>query len=193
MYTTERRRMSLHETKRRDPVRVSAGSLWQDPLALEVGGANKGVISPRSRTRALSVVFIAVEDGSASQTEQNLSLTCLKEACADEHAVLKCISFERIALGTTEILDTFYNAGKLRHALPRSFLESLYFPKLRLCRFRCRRGGDEQLYLPAVALLSPGRQRELQYDQQCHPVLQQTRRGSAGCEGVTLHPPNTSL
>uniref|UniRef100_A0A671S4L3 mitogen-activated protein kinase kinase kinase n=1 Tax=Sinocyclocheilus anshuiensis TaxID=1608454 RepID=A0A671S4L3_9TELE len=89
---------------------ISAGSLWQDPLALEIGGGSKGVISPRSRTRALSVVYIAVDDGSAPPTEANLSLTCLKEACADAHAVLKSISFERIALGTTEILDTFYNA-----------------------------------------------------------------------------------
>uniref|UniRef100_A0A8C1T312 mitogen-activated protein kinase kinase kinase n=1 Tax=Cyprinus carpio TaxID=7962 RepID=A0A8C1T312_CYPCA len=110
MYTTERRRMSLHETKRKDPVRVSAGSLWQDHLALEIGGGSKGVISPRSRTRALSVVYIAVEDGTAPPAEANLSLTCLKEACADAHAVLKSISFERVALGTTEILDTFYNA-----------------------------------------------------------------------------------
>uniref|UniRef100_A0A672PRM9 mitogen-activated protein kinase kinase kinase n=1 Tax=Sinocyclocheilus grahami TaxID=75366 RepID=A0A672PRM9_SINGR len=110
MYTTERRRMSLHETKRKDPVRVSAGSLWQDSLALEIGRGSKGVTSPRSRTRALSVMYIAVEDGSGPQTEANLSLACLTEACADAHAVLKSISFERIALGTTEILDTFYNA-----------------------------------------------------------------------------------
>uniref|UniRef100_A0A8C1H0B2 mitogen-activated protein kinase kinase kinase n=1 Tax=Cyprinus carpio carpio TaxID=630221 RepID=A0A8C1H0B2_CYPCA len=110
MYTTERRRMSLHETKRKDPVRVSAGSLWQDHLALEIGGGSKGVISPRSRTRALSVVYITVDDGTAPPAEANLSLTCLKEACADAHAVLKSISFERVALGTTEILDTFYNA-----------------------------------------------------------------------------------
>uniref|UniRef100_A0A8C2D9H1 mitogen-activated protein kinase kinase kinase n=1 Tax=Cyprinus carpio TaxID=7962 RepID=A0A8C2D9H1_CYPCA len=86
------------------------GSLWQDPLALEIGGGSKGVTSPRSRTRALSVMYIAVEDGSVPQTEANLSLTCLTEACADAHAVLKSISFECIALGTTEILDTFYNA-----------------------------------------------------------------------------------
>ncbi|TRZ03078.1 hypothetical protein DNTS_029878 [Danionella cerebrum] len=109
MYTTERRRMSLHEPKRKDPVRVSAGSLWQDPLALEIGGG-KGVISPRSRTRALSVVYIAVEDASLPQTEEKLSWTCLTEACAETHAELKSVSFERIALGTTEILDTFYNA-----------------------------------------------------------------------------------
>uniref|UniRef100_A0A672PRK2 mitogen-activated protein kinase kinase kinase n=1 Tax=Sinocyclocheilus grahami TaxID=75366 RepID=A0A672PRK2_SINGR len=102
--------MSLHETKRKDPVRVSAGSLWQDSLALEIGRGSKGVTSPRSRTRALSVMYIAVEDGSGPQTEANLSLACLTEACADAHAVLKSISFERIALGTTEILDTFYNA-----------------------------------------------------------------------------------
>lgn len=110
MYTTERRRMSLRETKRKDPVRVSAGSLWQDPLALEIGGGCKGIISPRSRTRALNVVYIAVGDGSLPQTEENLSHACLTEACEDAHAVLKSVSFERIALGTTEILDTFYNA-----------------------------------------------------------------------------------
>uniref|UniRef100_A0A8C1T2B9 mitogen-activated protein kinase kinase kinase n=1 Tax=Cyprinus carpio TaxID=7962 RepID=A0A8C1T2B9_CYPCA len=98
------------EPEEGDPVRVSAGSLWQDHLALEIGGGSKGVISPRSRTRALSVVYIAVEDGTAPPAEANLSLTCLKEACADAHAVLKSISFERVALGTTEILDTFYNA-----------------------------------------------------------------------------------
>lgn len=172
MYTTERRRMSLHDTKRRDPVRVSAGSLWQDPLALEIGAANKGLISPRSRTRALSVMYIAVNDGSVAPTEENLSLTCLKEACADAHALLKCVSFERIALGTTEVLDAFYNAGKLRHALTRNFPEFLYFPKMFCsCCYRCCSGGDEQLYLSAVALLSSGRQREFQYDQQCHPLL----------------------
>lgn len=125
MYTTERRRMSLHETKRRDPVRVSAGSLWQDPLALEIGGGSKGIISPRSRTKALSVVYIAVEDGSLPQTEENLSQTCLTEACAEAHAVLKSISFERIALGTSEILDTFYNAGKLWHVHIWDFQEYL--------------------------------------------------------------------
>uniref|UniRef100_A0A8C1JBL2 mitogen-activated protein kinase kinase kinase n=1 Tax=Cyprinus carpio TaxID=7962 RepID=A0A8C1JBL2_CYPCA len=98
------------EPEEGDPVRVSAGSLWQDHLALEIGGGSKGVISPRSRTRALSVVYITVDDGTAPPAEANLSLTCLKEACADAHAVLKSISFERVALGTTEILDTFYNA-----------------------------------------------------------------------------------
>lgn len=118
MFTTERRRMSLHETRRKDPVRMSAGSLWQDPLALELGagGSAKHVVSPRSRTRALSVAYIVNEDASVPQSEENLSLRCLKEACADAHAALQTVSFERISLGSTEILDSFYNAGKCGHA-----------------------------------------------------------------------------
>ncbi|TNN02170.1 hypothetical protein fugu_009657 [Takifugu bimaculatus] len=82
MYTTERRRMSLHDLKRRDPLRVSAGSLWQDSLVMDQGanGAVKHVVSPRSRTRAISVAYIVNEDASVPQTEENLSLTCLKDA-----------------------------------------------------------------------------------------------------------------
>uniref|UniRef100_A0A8C7GIF2 mitogen-activated protein kinase kinase kinase n=1 Tax=Oncorhynchus kisutch TaxID=8019 RepID=A0A8C7GIF2_ONCKI len=110
MYTTERRRMSLHEVKRKDPVWVSAGSLWQDPLAIDLSTSNKHIISPRSRTRAVAVVYIVVEDASLPQTEENLSLKSVKEACADTHAVFKTIPFERISLGTTDILDIFYNA-----------------------------------------------------------------------------------
>ncbi|XP_042279025.1 mitogen-activated protein kinase kinase kinase 5 [Thunnus maccoyii] len=112
MYTTERRRMSLHEPRRKDPVWVSAGSLWQDPLTMELSasGSGKQIVSPRSRTRAVSVAYIVNEDASVPQTEENLSLKCLKEACADAHAVFKTIPFERISLGTTDILDSFYNA-----------------------------------------------------------------------------------
>ncbi|XP_072535872.1 mitogen-activated protein kinase kinase kinase 5 isoform X2 [Salminus brasiliensis] len=110
MYTTERRRMSLHEVKRKDPVRVSAGCLWQDPLAIELSSTSKTSVSPRSRSRALSVVYIAVEDSSLAQTEENLSLRCLREACADSHALLHTLPFACIALGTTDTLDDFYNA-----------------------------------------------------------------------------------
>ncbi|AWO96176.1 putative mitogen-activated protein kinase kinase kinase 5-like [Scophthalmus maximus] len=118
MFTTERRRMSrrmsLHELKRRDPVRVSAGSFWQDSDAVELGagGAGRQLVSPRSRTRDVSVAYIVNEDASVPQTEENLSLKCLKEACADAHAAFKSVSFERISQGTTDILDCFYNAGK---------------------------------------------------------------------------------
>lgn len=117
MYTTERRRMSLQDLRRRDPLRVSAGSLWQDSLVMDQGahGAAKHAVSPRSRTRAISVAYIVNEDASVPQTEENLSLTCLKDACADAHASLNTIAFERISLGTTDVLDSFYNAGKCRH------------------------------------------------------------------------------
>ncbi|XP_029959193.1 mitogen-activated protein kinase kinase kinase 5 [Salarias fasciatus] len=113
MYTTERRRMSLHELRRKDPVWVSAGSLWQDSLAIELSagsGPGKHLVSPRSRTRPVSVTYIVSEDASVPHTEENLSLKCLKEACADAHAAFKTISFERISMGTTDILDHFYNA-----------------------------------------------------------------------------------
>ncbi|XP_046882489.1 mitogen-activated protein kinase kinase kinase 5 isoform X2 [Hypomesus transpacificus] len=109
MYTTERRRMSLHEVKRKDPVWVS-GTLWQDPLTLDLSSTNKNLISPRSRNRAVAVAYIVTEDASVPQAEENLSLKCLKEACADTHAVFQSIPFERISLGTTDILDSFYNA-----------------------------------------------------------------------------------
>ncbi|XP_062322451.1 mitogen-activated protein kinase kinase kinase 5 isoform X2 [Osmerus eperlanus] len=109
MYTTERRRMSLHEVKRKDPIWVS-GTLWQDPLALDISSTNKNLISPRSRNRAVAVAYIVTEDASVPQAEENLSLKCLKEACADTHAVFETIPFERISLGTTDILDSFYNA-----------------------------------------------------------------------------------
>lgn len=114
MYTTERRRMSLHDTRRKDPVRVSAGSFWQDSLAIDLSanGSAKQIVSPRSRTRALCVVYIVNVDASVPQTEENLSLKCLKEACGDAHAVFKTISFESISLGSTDTLDSFYNAGK---------------------------------------------------------------------------------
>ncbi|XP_076827875.1 mitogen-activated protein kinase kinase kinase 5 isoform X2 [Brachyhypopomus gauderio] len=110
MYTTERRRMSLHESRRRDPVRVSAGSLWQDTLAIELSGTNNSVTSPRSRSRALTVVYVVLEDASLPQTEENLSLRCLREACADSRADLSTIPVERMALGTADTLDSFYNA-----------------------------------------------------------------------------------
>ncbi|KAB5586332.1 hypothetical protein PHYPO_G00000380 [Pangasianodon hypophthalmus] len=109
MYTSERRRMSLHEVKRRNSVRVAAGSFWQDSLALELS-ASKCVTSPRSRSRALSVVYVVVEDASVPQSEQNLSLRCVREACADSHAELQTVPFESIAHATASTLDTFYNA-----------------------------------------------------------------------------------
>ncbi|XP_041797729.1 mitogen-activated protein kinase kinase kinase 5 [Chelmon rostratus] len=129
MYTTERRRMSLHELRRKDPVWVAAGSLWQDSLAVELSasGSGKQIVSPRSRTRAVSVAYIVNEDASVPQTEENLSLKCLKEACADAHAVFNTISFERISLGTTDILDNFYNADVAVVEMSDSFCQPSLF------------------------------------------------------------------
>ena len=199
MYTSGRR-MSLHEVKRKDPVWVSAGGLWQD-----APGSSKTPPSPRGPSRALSVAYILIQDASLPQTEENLSLKCLKEACADVHAVFKTISFERISLGTTDILDSFYNAGKLRPALPelqaadllsvpgraqdfltvpgRARMDLLTVPPAGpseadlsshlVCLSLHRRGGggDERHLLPAVPVLPPRRAGELQHDQQRHPVL----------------------
>ncbi|CAL8288447.1 unnamed protein product [Merluccius merluccius] len=114
MYTTERRRMSLHEAaKRKDPVWVSAGSLWQDSPAPGTQSQTQTPQSPRGgQSRALSVAYIVIEDASLPHSAENLSLRCLKEACADVRAVLKTVPFERVSLGTTDVLDSFYNAGK---------------------------------------------------------------------------------
>lgn len=102
----------MRDHKRKDPVWVStaAGSLWQDSLALEVGSSGKQLVSPRTRTRPVSVAYIINEDASVPQTAENLSLKCVKEACTDASAVFNTISFERISLGTTDILDSFYNS-----------------------------------------------------------------------------------
>ncbi|XP_015230026.1 PREDICTED: mitogen-activated protein kinase kinase kinase 5-like [Cyprinodon variegatus] len=131
MYTTERRRMSLRAAKRKDPVWVSAGSLWQDSSVLELtasnGGSGKQLVSPRSRTRAVSVAYIVSEDASVPQTEENLSLKCLKEACADAHASLKTISFDKISVGTTDILDSFYNADVAVVEMSDSFCQPSLF------------------------------------------------------------------
>uniref|UniRef100_A0AAX7V776 mitogen-activated protein kinase kinase kinase n=1 Tax=Astatotilapia calliptera TaxID=8154 RepID=A0AAX7V776_ASTCA len=113
-----------------DPVRVSAGSLWQDSLALELSASNgsgKQIVSPRSRTRAVSVAYIVNEDASVPHTEENLSLKCLKEACADAHALLKTISFDRISQGTTDILDSFYNADVAVVEMSDSFCQPSLF------------------------------------------------------------------
>uniref|UniRef100_A0A665TG25 mitogen-activated protein kinase kinase kinase n=1 Tax=Echeneis naucrates TaxID=173247 RepID=A0A665TG25_ECHNA len=94
---------------------------WGSSSSLRGGGTQTGSssrgqerVSGRSRrggrTRPVSVAYIVNDDASVPQTEENLSLKCLKEACADVHGVFKTMSFERISLGTTDILDNFYNA-----------------------------------------------------------------------------------
>nr|XP_015204274.1 PREDICTED: mitogen-activated protein kinase kinase kinase 6 isoform X2 [Lepisosteus oculatus] len=105
----------------------SAGCFWQDPLAIEMSNSGKSVISPRSRTRAVTVVYVEVEDASLPHMEENLSLGSLKEACAGTHAVLTAIPFERIALGATEVLDSFYNADVAVVEMSDSFCQPSLF------------------------------------------------------------------
>uniref|UniRef100_A0A8C2Z3Z5 mitogen-activated protein kinase kinase kinase n=1 Tax=Cyclopterus lumpus TaxID=8103 RepID=A0A8C2Z3Z5_CYCLU len=90
----------------------------------EEGGSQRGA----GERRAVSVAYIVNEDASVLQTEENLTLKCLKEACADAHAVFKTIPFERISLGTTDILDSFYNADVAVVEMSDSFCQhSLYY------------------------------------------------------------------
>uniref|UniRef100_H3B612 mitogen-activated protein kinase kinase kinase n=1 Tax=Latimeria chalumnae TaxID=7897 RepID=H3B612_LATCH len=60
--------------------------------------------------RARSVAY-ALNQDAVPQSEENLSLKCLKEACEDAGAALTTIPFGRLALGETNILDCFYNAA----------------------------------------------------------------------------------
>uniref|UniRef100_A0AAV2MA94 Protein kinase domain-containing protein n=1 Tax=Knipowitschia caucasica TaxID=637954 RepID=A0AAV2MA94_KNICA len=125
MYTTERRRMSLRDYKRKDPVWVStsAGSLWED--SLELGSSTKALISPRSRTRPVSVAYILSEDASVPQTQA--SLKCVKDACAEANALFSTISFGQISLGTTDILDSFYNSDVAVVEMSDSFCQPSLF------------------------------------------------------------------
>uniref|UniRef100_A0A8D3E8Q4 mitogen-activated protein kinase kinase kinase n=1 Tax=Scophthalmus maximus TaxID=52904 RepID=A0A8D3E8Q4_SCOMX len=98
-----------------------------DAVELGAGGAGRQLVSPRSRTRDVSVAYIVNEDASVPQTEENLSLKCLKEACADAHAAFKSVSFERISQGTTDILDCFYNADVAVVEMSDSFCQPSLF------------------------------------------------------------------
>ncbi|XP_043573870.1 mitogen-activated protein kinase kinase kinase 5-like isoform X1 [Chiloscyllium plagiosum] len=85
---------------------VSAGSYWQDPLAIDM--SRSAVPAPRVR-RALRAVYV-INETVSPQCQDNLSLRCLQEACEDAHAVVETVSFGRLVLGETGTLDCFYNA-----------------------------------------------------------------------------------
>ncbi|XP_051892091.1 mitogen-activated protein kinase kinase kinase 5 isoform X2 [Pristis pectinata] len=86
---------------------VSAGSYWQDPLAIDI--SRSAVPAPRVRSRAVRAVYVCCETTSP-ESESSLSLRCLREACEDAHAVLETVPFGRLVLGETGTLDSFYNA-----------------------------------------------------------------------------------
>ncbi|XP_043940282.1 mitogen-activated protein kinase kinase kinase 6 [Protopterus annectens] len=97
---------------------VTAGTYWQDPLATVVssrGGTTRAVTPPggvpRPRTRPLAVVYVQSEGAvGLAQSEETLSLHCVREACEDSRAVLNIVPFGSLALGETHSLGCFYNA-----------------------------------------------------------------------------------
>lgn len=93
----------------------SAGSLWQDTLAMALTPSKP--LSPAGsqscregggRTRALRVVYIVTED-----LEKPLPFLSLQEACREVPATeLATVPFGTLMLGDTDSLDRFYNAGE---------------------------------------------------------------------------------
>ncbi|XP_028675568.2 mitogen-activated protein kinase kinase kinase 5 isoform X1 [Erpetoichthys calabaricus] len=107
---------------------AAAGSLWQDSLAIAFSSNSKNPLSPKSRGRAVTVVYILTEDGVRPEKQEDIaSLKCLKEACAAVHAEWKAIPFESLALGTTEVLDCFYNADVAVVEMSDSFCQPSIF------------------------------------------------------------------
>ncbi|XP_048468919.1 mitogen-activated protein kinase kinase kinase 5-like [Rhincodon typus] len=89
-----------------EPGSVSAGSYWQDPLAIDM--SRRAVPAPRVR-RALRAVYV-INETVNPQSPDSLALKCFREACEDAHAVLETVPFGRLVLGETGTLDCFYNA-----------------------------------------------------------------------------------
>lgn len=103
-----------------------AGSCWQDPLA-EALSRGRSIAAPPGRvgvrSRPLSVVYVltrepqpGVEPDTGAEVEP-LPLRCLREASAQlpgprPRPQLRTLPFGKLALGDTEALDSFYNAGE---------------------------------------------------------------------------------
>ncbi|XP_032083648.1 mitogen-activated protein kinase kinase kinase 6 [Thamnophis elegans] len=93
----------------------SAGSLWQDTLAMALTPSKP--LSPAGsqgcregggggRTRALRLVYVSTED-----LEKPLPFLCLQEACREFPGTeLATVPFGTLMLGVTDSLDRFYNA-----------------------------------------------------------------------------------
>ncbi|XP_078279497.1 mitogen-activated protein kinase kinase kinase 5-like [Rhinoraja longicauda] len=86
---------------------VSAGSYWQDPLAIDISRSALPV--PKVRSRAVQAVYV-VNETASPQSEDSPHLRCLREACVDAGAELHTVPVGRLVLGETGTLDCFYNA-----------------------------------------------------------------------------------
>ncbi|KAL7980451.1 hypothetical protein Chor_001605 [Crotalus horridus] len=110
----------------------SAGSLWQDTLAMALtpskplySAGSQGCREGGGRTRALRVVYVFTED-----LEKQPPLLCLQEACREVPGTeLATVSFGTVMLGDTDTLDRFYNAGQIAlgkgHNLARTLSRSI--------------------------------------------------------------------
>ncbi|XP_072890383.1 mitogen-activated protein kinase kinase kinase 5-like [Hemitrygon akajei] len=107
MSSSSRRGSAVSGVEAGRPPSVSAGSYWQDPLAIDI--SRSAVPAPRVRSRAVRAVYVCSEQGDP-QSESSLSLKCLREACEDANAVLEIVLFGRLVMGETGTLDCFYNA-----------------------------------------------------------------------------------
>uniref|UniRef100_A0A670YG38 mitogen-activated protein kinase kinase kinase n=1 Tax=Pseudonaja textilis TaxID=8673 RepID=A0A670YG38_PSETE len=92
----------------------SAGSLWQDTLAMALtpskplsSAAGQGGREGGGKSRALRVVYVFTEE----VDKPALPLLCLQEACREVPATeLATVPFGSVMLGDTDTLDRFYNA-----------------------------------------------------------------------------------
>uniref|UniRef100_A0A8D0BB90 mitogen-activated protein kinase kinase kinase n=1 Tax=Salvator merianae TaxID=96440 RepID=A0A8D0BB90_SALMN len=109
------------EEERSSTARSSAGSLWQDTLAIAlthnepVAPAASGSQSSRggggggggTRARSVSVLYVCAEE----ELDEPVPLLSLQEACREVPATaLTTLPFGTLALGDTGTLDRFYNA-----------------------------------------------------------------------------------
>uniref|UniRef100_A0A8C6VHL9 mitogen-activated protein kinase kinase kinase n=1 Tax=Naja naja TaxID=35670 RepID=A0A8C6VHL9_NAJNA len=109
-----RRRGGMEAAAATDSKLGSAGSLWQDTLAMALtpskplsSAAGQGCREGGGKSRALRVVYVFTEE----VDKPALPLLCLQEACREVPATeLATVPFGSMMLGDTDTLDRFYNA-----------------------------------------------------------------------------------
>lgn len=67
-----------------------------------------------SKQRSLRVVYVLIDSMKSAMggSPESGALQCLHRACESEGAQLTSVNFGELDFGETEVLDTFYDAGK---------------------------------------------------------------------------------
>lgn len=67
-----------------------------------------------TKQRSLRVVYVLNDSMKSAMggSPESGALQCLRRACENEGAQLTSVNFGELDFGETEVLDTFYNAGK---------------------------------------------------------------------------------